>query len=336
LLFAGILLFVLVYAYRIDDLSTFRTISVIFPVLFVVVLMKMDWRQPVNRLLGILALGAAAIAIGWLVLSAGDPGSLLTGKFIRFYFNLFYESPIQQVYYQREPISLVVLLAAVVGTGFLVKGQKTGAVLLLVYLFALIAFATLSLKDNRPRYGTSIQFWHVSVMAIGLYAAILILQKYFNKLLPWGLGAVLLLLLFWNIPHSLTPALHTQPGFAPISDDFHPDLAPAYRYLQTYSNSDDALVTPETFMMYLEWVEGLKFDTVREYVYDAKNPKKIIYDAIEEYPRGWVVLDYRTGYLWTRPLPFEDFEYKGKLVQFLGWYGDQYIFKWAEKPSASS
>ena len=334
LLYSGILLFVLVYAYRIDDLSTFRTISVIYPAFVLVLLTKMDWRSWGNRLLGVLAICAAAIAVGTLVFSSGNPGSVLTGKFIPYYFNLFYESPIQQVYYQRGPISLVVLVSAVIGTGFLVKGQKTGMLLFLVYLFALIAFATLTLKDNRPRYAVSIQFWHVLIMATGLYVAILILQKHSQRLFPWGLGAALLVLFFWNIPHSLTPALYTQPGFDPISEDFHPDLAPAYEYLRSHSRPDEALVTAETFSMYLDWIEGLRFDPTIEYMYDAKNPEKIIYNAIEAYPSGWVVLDYRTGYLWTQPLPFQDFDYDGKLVQFLGWYGDQYIFRWSDGPPA--
>ena len=206
--------------------------------------------------------------------------------------------------------------------------------LFLVYLFALIAFATLTLKDNRPRYAVSIQFWHVLIMATGLYVAIFILQKHSQRLFPWGLGAALLVLFFWNIPHSLTPAL-TQPGFDPISEDF--STLTWLRRTNTCGRSPDEAPGDrgKTFSMYLDWIEGLRFDpTIQEYMNDAKIPKRIIDNAIEAYPSGWVVLDYRTGYLWTKRLPFQDFDYDGKLVQFLGWYGDQYIFRWSDGPPA--
>jgi hypothetical protein len=328
LLYCGILLLAPVYFLVVDPLSTFRTVAVVYPAFALALLLKMDWSARSNRILGVAAIGLAAVAVAVLVRDAGSPGSPLTGRFIPFYFRLLYESPVQQMYFQRASISFLVLLAAFFGASYFGKGQKTSALLLLVYLLALLAFATLALKDNRPRYGVSIQLWHVPVMALGLYAAILVLQKHFHRLLPWGLAAALLLAYYWNIPHSLTPALSTQPGFAPISDDFHPDLAPAYERLRAESEPGEALVAAETFLMYLDWVDAPPFDPAIEYLYDSKNPQEIIYAAIESYPRGWVVLDYRTGYQWTRPLPFEDFEHAGKTVRFLGWFGDQYIFQW--------
>lgn len=59
--------------------------------------------------------------------------------------------------------------------------------------------------------------------------------------------------------------------------------------------------------------------------------KKALFDAIQASPIGWIGMDYRTGYIWTRPILFEDFTYKGKAVQLLGWIGDQYIFLWLDQ-----
>ena len=328
MLLSGVLLFALLYAFSIDGLSTFRTVGVIYPALFFLLLARLDWRLPASRIAGILALAALGLVLVMLVRSAGNAGSILTGRFTLYYINLFYESPIQQMYYLRTPIALIVLGAGLFGMLAWAKGQRTATIFFLVYLLAMLAFATLALKDYRTRYGVSLQFWHILVMAIGLYALIQVLKKHLRQPWLWGLGVIFVLLLYWNIPHSLTPARHTQPGYHPISEDHHPDLAPAYAYLQQHAGQGEALVAAEIFILYLDWMDGAGFDPVVEYVYDIKNPQQVIYNTIESNPHGWIVMEYRTGYVWTRPLPLEDFEHAGKQVRYLGWFGDQYLYRW--------
>jgi len=67
----------------------------------------------------------------------------------------------------------------------------------------------------------------------------------------------------------------------------------------------------------MQWKEGLHFDNIIEYNHDGRNPEKALVAAIQVYPSCWIVLEYRTGYLWTRPILFDDFTHKGKAVHFL-------------------
>ena len=126
------------------------------------------------------------------------------------------------------------------------------------------------------------------------------------------------------------PSLHATAGYAPISGEYHADLASGHRYLQANISIDDVLITTSFFHWYLRWVDDLTHNKVLRYDYTQPDAGLVIYDTIETYSSGWIALDYQRGYEWSQPVPLEDFVYAGKQVTFIGWYGDIYILRWEE------
>ncbi|MFN2195334.1 MAG: hypothetical protein ACK2UW_04340 [Anaerolineales bacterium] len=333
LVLAVLLVFVLVYAFIIDSQSTFRVVAALYPAFLVLLLLKLDWREQANRTLGLGLLALAVLALVLVLIRSGGVNFQISGQLNTYFLTLLYEQPPQQWYFQRPIISLLILALAVLSVGWVTRSSRAQLLLFLVYGVILLLFVFFSVKGEKPRYGVSLGYWHVFIMAAGLYAALLVLRRWLRPALA-GMAAAVMLLFFWNIPQSFVPALHTASGYAPITEEFHANLDPSYAYLRLHAEPGDALVTADLFQMYLDWRRGLDFAAVYLYEYDHPETTQRIYDAIAAYPHGWIVLDYRRGYLWSQPLPFEDFDYAGKHVEFLDWHGDQYLFHWSESTPA--
>jgi hypothetical protein len=201
--------------------------------------------------------------------------------------------------------------------------------MILTYFVFHLAFATLMVKGNKPRYAISIEFWYIIVIAIGLFVTYSVIQKLIKIKNRWAVWEAILLL-FWNIPNSISPAFHVTSGYAPITGEYHADISPAYKYIKSRSGNDDVFVTTGLINKYFEWEGDLGFRKVLEYEYNKPDSNEVIFEAIKTYSHGWVVLDYRRGFLLSQPIQLEDFIYENKQVVFLGWFGDCYILHWSE------
>ncbi len=329
LVYVGVLILVVYYIYRIDT-YTFKVVLVLYPVFGAIVMRKLDWRDISNIGLIIGALVLLGLGVGVLLVSGSQEYVTINESLNSYYLYLFYEQPLQQWYYNRPLISFLVLLIALLVTSFFDNKKLVLAFTFLIYLFSHISFALFRLHGyNKPRYASSIEFWHVIIMAVGLFAIYFVLRQLTgDRYKMWvGIG---LLLAFWNVPHSFVPSLHTDSGIFAIPYEYHADLAPGYQYLQTQSSEGDVLVVSKYFGQYLLWQGGLTGRPVIRYVYKQPNAEKVIYAAIEDFPQGWIIMDYQQGFLWSQPVPLEDFSYADKQVTFLGWHGDQYILRWDE------
>lgn len=330
---ATLLVLVLVYAFFIDGLSTFRVIAALYPAFLVLLLGKLNWRERANRQLALALLALAGLALVVFLIRSGGVNFQLSGRLNGYFLSLLFEQPPQQWYFQRPVISLAIVGLAVLSVGIFGRGSRAQLLLFLVYAATLLLFVFFSVKGEKPRYGVSLGYWHVFIMAAGLFALLLVLRRWLRPVMA-GLVAAAVVLYFWNIPQSFVPARHTAPGYAPITEEFHADLDPSYEYLRLHAVPGDVLVTADLFQMYLDWRRGLDFASIYIYEYDHPETTQVIYDAIAANPHGWIALDYRRGYLWSQPLPFEDFVHAGKRVEYLDWYGDQYLFRWSESAAA--
>ncbi len=319
----GVLIFVLYYTAFIDPLSTFKLIYLAFIVFGLLLLRKIYWRSPRQILWA--GLLVAVILTGVFFLFEGGKYTHISGDLNTYFISIFFEQPIQQWYYNRPLISVFVLLCALMATAFFDQKKFALPFMALTYIFYHLSFILLPVKGDKPRYAVSIEFWHIVVMAAGLFAAYLIVQQILKKKPIWMVW-VGLLLIFWNIPHSLSPSLHVVSGYEPVTGEYHANLVPARTYLSENSMRGDVLITTTYIDGNFQWLGGLNFDQVIYYWEDAQ----AIYDAIATHPQGWIVIDFQRGYLWRQPIPFEDFTHAGKQVSFLGWFGDSYIFRWFE------
>lgn len=327
LFYAGVLGFAAFYMVLIDPLSTMKVVLASYLVFGLLTLRKIDWRHPSNILIGVFSLILLGAGLSHLKLLEGNSYALSIRPFNGYFLSLFYGNPIQQWYSNRSVIPVVLLILALVLGSYSDRRKLALPFLVLTYLVFQAAFAFFVVKGNKPRYGVSIQFWHVAVMAVGLFAAYLILKVFLRRSWVAWIGVVLA---FWVIPQPLAPCLQVECGYSPITREYHANPDPTYTYLESFSSPKDVIVTTGFFDRYLQWKGGLAFDRVIYYEYDQPKPERVIYEAVETYPRGWIVLDYQRGYEWSRPLLLMDSSYAGKRVAFEGWIGDQLVYRWTD------
>lgn len=327
LLILGVLSYIVYFAFVVDWHSTFQVILVLYPFWGLLLLRKIDWSSRSNLVICISLLTIVLIIVIFLLSSSNF--TIVRKKINEYFLLLFYIQPPQQWYYNRPLISVVLLVLAIFATTYLEKQKFVQPFVLLVYVSSLFAFSFFKIKTNRPRYAITGEFWHILVMAIGLYLAFIVLDKIFKTKHKWLIGLVLLLL-FWNIPQSFLPALYTQAGMHPITDEYHADVVKVFSFLQGRVQKKDAVVITGFLEKNFQLLGGLASDNFIYYDYNEPGSQSKIYDAISTYPSGWIVLDYPRGYVYSKPVPLEDFEYAGKQVVYLGWFIDSYVLRWGE------
>ena len=325
-----ILGFTLYYVVGIDPSSTFKLILIVYPVFGLLLLKKVDWRNPANILLILFLCIAGGVILGVLLVVTG-------GKYVKIYkqFNwsfliLFFDHPPQQWYYNRPLIAAILLAIAILATFIWDKRKFALPFISLTYVASQLSFALFKIKANKPRYAITTEFWHILVMAVGLVILFIVIDRYVKIKYKGWLWAGLLLL-FWNIPQSLVPSTYSLPGIHPITYEHHIDIAPAYSYLTTNINDDDVLVTTTYIDRFSRWSGGLNAKKIIYYTYTEKDAAKDIFDAIETYACGWIALDYQRGSMYSKPVPLESFTDAGKQVTFLGWYGGVYLLRWCDR-----
>jgi hypothetical protein len=328
-LFIGTLGFILYFVEFIDPLSTFKMIFALYPVFGLLALRKLDWQHSSNIFLGSFLLLTGSIVAGIFLKMLGGQFITVNKKFNDFFISLFYDHPPQQWYYNRPLIAVILFVIAILATTLWEKRKFVLPFTMMTYSGTLLAFSYFRIKSNRPRYVISIQIWHILLMAVGLFLITIIIKKIIKFRNTWAV--VLVLLLFcWNVPHTFIPTLHTSSGLHPITDEYHADMDPAYEFLSSHSDFDDVIVTTTYIDTYYQWKGEINFTKVVKYIYHAPEGRQVILDTIEAYPRGWIVLDYMRGFIYSKPVHLENFIYAGKKVNFLGWYGDVFLFRWGD------
>jgi len=325
LVYAGSLGLVLLYVIQIDPLSTFRVIFGMVLAFGLLVLRKFDLRHPANLIaLGLTGLVGTILSISFF---NSNDHSIATGGINDYYLKLFFESPPQQWYFNRPWIPIVLIVLVVWIATALHKSKPELFFILLTYTISHLSFALLWVKGSKPRYGISIEFWHILLMAAGLFIAQVILHRLVRVR---GVVWVVLILLFWNIPQSLVPSLHRSPGEAPVTNEYHADLLPAYTYLQKHIRPGDGVVSSLYFSEYIAWMDHLALENVYPINQNRAKAKAVVSEAVSKHPHGWLVLYPRGEEDWWQPLPAKDHTYEGIRIKFIGWYGDQYILRWGD------
>jgi hypothetical protein len=167
-------------------------------------------------------------------------------------------------------------------------------------------------------------------MAVGLFLLLFIINNLIKNKYR-GLVWIAFLLYFWNIPQSVVASTYTAPGSHPITLENHVDIAPSYAYIKDNIRSDEVLVTTTYVDRYFQWSGGIRAKEVIHYTYSEKDSEKVIFDAIENHPCGFIALDYPRGIMYARPVPLVSFTHAGKQVDFMGWFGGVFILQWCDR-----
>jgi len=330
LLLVGYLAFILVFVTTIDRFSTFVVILALYPVFAFLLIRKIDWLDRKNLMVmgGMIILFILILGILFSNWGGYDPS--IRKKIHVFFISLFYEKPIQQWYYGRPLISITLTVLALLATSLWNKKHFVQPFAVLVFGGPLIMFSYFSIKTDRPRYAIAIEFWFILLIAVGLYVAYLLINKLLAgkyKPVSW----LIIIILFWNVPHTFLPALYTTPGWHPITDEYHGDVEPSYKYLKSHIGPDDTLVTTSFLYNSFQLLGGIESGNMVDYDYRQQGSYSDIYRAIETFPSGWIALDYQRGFLYSYPVPLKDFDFAGKKVRFIDWIGDVYLLNWGEE-----
>jgi len=338
-----LLVIVLYYVLFIDSHATSKVILGVYLAFGLLIARKINWHNRRNLWLILIVLAMIGIFLLNTDLFKGRYSGLSYTGFSNYYLSFFltdsplYTDPVQQWNYGYGLSTVFILLLAVLSTHIRKNTGFAGPLAWISFLITLIVFSTLMIQGLKPRYATHIQVWFIPVIAIGFYAAFLLAKSILKNPVLAGLG---LILLFFNFPHITSTYLKYVPystygysksffdsGNSAITNEYFSDLDPAYIYLSDNMSDQDTLVTTTFIKRYLYW-KGIEPTNLFLYWYDLDHEIQSIFAGIRSSDEGWIALDYERGFLWSSPLPLDEFEYAGKHVDWKGWYGDVLVYHW--------
>ena len=251
-------------------------------------------------------------------------------QYNNYYLLLFFNSPEQQWYYHRLPFIGLFLAVITLIVTLVIKKRNSAATFIGLNFILYLGYFTFGFERyGKPRYGSFIEYWFVLVMAVGIYIVFKILAR--NQTKKIGIMITLFMfLLFYNWNQVILPARYYQTGQHPITNEIHYAMEPVEELLLREKAEGDVLVS-SIINNYLEFTGKVSFDKIFIYKYYRNDSTEMIYNTIYAYPSGWIVIDELRGSVWSEPLPFESFDFKGKAVEYLGKYGDHYVYRWGEK-----
>ena len=323
----ALILLVPVAYLAVDHYSTFKVMLINYGVMFLFLLGKLDLKNKSN--LRILGLAFAAIVVGLFFFSPIEGNYSLQPGFDDYLLRYFFPNPPQQWYYDRWLLVAPILLTCAVLLGVrLYRHNFIPAFLLALFSASALFFAIFFTRYFRPRYIFNLQFWFITLLAVGGYGLWTVLRVAFptRRVVAPIIMAGLCLLAF-NPAQVILPTIYATHGLHPITDEYHDDMRAVDAYMRAHVQPGEALVT-SMYGNYAQWTGTPQFSASYDYNYLEKNGQAVIYAAIAENDSGWIVLDLRR-YIYSKPLPRENFVYAGRQVEYVGAYADQLVWKWS-------
>jgi hypothetical protein len=336
-----ILVAILILGYiTFDHTSVTQIVFASYGVFLIILLLKVIKNKFPIWIKGVI-LGASLLLLIVVLIRSGLIYRLSSSKLMNLhisslYWNSFFQTALQQWYFNFSQMGYLILLAA----GFfsiraLIKPYKKNdfALLFVFGTFALIliyltVFLVRQGVSGRLRYGALLEFSYVPVVAFFLfifYKAIGFLVK--KKSLAFGILSVLFLGLFINY-QALGIIYNYQGGDNfQITGDRHYIMEPAYEYLIKNLEEQDVLFSD--LMARFDKIAGQKLHPLDEidnyHLVFAKirDPLRII----SQYSQGWVALTSNSNPT-RHGFKYEDFSYENKEFHYIGLMGDVYLWHW--------
>jgi hypothetical protein len=317
-LVAGFVLFV-------DPLSTGKVLLITYAVFAGLIVSKMNWRHWQTLVCLIFLILISSGGLIWFSLQQGFVS--LVPSLNEYWIQFFVPEASGQWYYQLVPLSFILMPAMALMYGFLVRKRST-LILFFVVLFAAYWYFYVFHFDrySRPRYGMSIQFWYVLVMSLGLSGLFHVIQySVRGKIYRWIL-AISLLFITWNPAQSLLPMQMSTPGYVPITNEYHDNLRVVHEFMKENVMDGDVLVH-SLYNNYVLWSGDLEFEDVYKYNY-VEDSYGDIASFMAQYESGWIVLDFRRGEYWSKPILDENLINNLYNLKYVGTYNGVSVYNW--------
>ena len=324
----------------IDQLSIMKVglaVYGVFGVMAILKLLKQKTRIWIKVTVIIGSLGTFLIA---LERSGIITRYLSTGKIIYQSTQMYWGSLVNQENYRQwyfgGYLGFAILFISLFFTlyAILIKYNKKNFVILfcflnfaavLIYLTFFIIGPTIPL---RWRYGALMEYWYLFPVAFFLY---LIYQSLIINVNRRVVAVVLVALLIFGlfINFSALGLIFNYSGstFFPITGEKHFRVSPAFDYLSKNISEDHILMTDilhHYSILVKQPLEPLEIFSLRDFRNKSLgNPLELV----TEYPQGYIAASPNELLRW-REIPFENFVYQGKSIQYIGVLGDIHLWQW--------
>lgn len=322
----ALLLLPLVYGWKVDAFSTFKVIFLAYGVFALFLLARFDLKARANRLplallICVCAIGAWAILTRWHYFS-GRHEILLQPL------ELFFPNPQQQWYYNR--LNLVAILAIFCAAALAVRLYRRNPVPLFfgcMLLAFLIFFLFLFSPYFRARYVSYAQLWYLALLAFGLYSLWKLTGAFLpRKAVQAGLAG-LLLVVSYNPGQTLFPSTYSLDGTMPVTVEYHYNVEAVDSYLRQNAKPPDIMVGT-IYYLYEQFAGTVRLQKMRSYNFDALSANDDLAKLVAQYPSGWIVVDRNRHVASRQPLPKSTFVMGNRRIEFVGEFGDEYLWHW--------
>lgn len=266
---------------------------------------------------------------GQMILEAEDRYiSLLTTNHNQHWFSLF-----PQVAWLVIAVATFYAIRAV----FRKYNPKDSIVLYCYLVFlSILTFLTFFLVNPhlpaRVRYGILLEYWYVIPVALAVFLVYRLANKIFNH--KPILQIILLVVLGLSLLNfsSISDVVAYQGGGAQkVTGEKHYVVDPAYRFMLTQLNPGDVLLNdvlvPYDELFKKQFGEVIVFS----YIGTIMRQDVTVQEFITWYPEGWIVLTQNSR-LSTNGLVFENTIVDGVALDYLGRWGECYIWHWKPSP----
>ncbi len=335
LLSVGLLLILpVIYSLTIDPTSTFQIILVAYGVFGLYLLTKIDFKDKTNILILFVVIAGIVWGGYYFLVKQNNVNVSLIPKFNAYPLRYFFANPQQQWYFDRLMIIPAIAFFGGIFLGFLLyRSNFVPSFFFSIFAAQMLFFMVFFNRNIRPRYIINAEYWFLVLVAIGLYGIWIGLRSIISHrtMVNLWIGLALLVVSF-NPGQVLLPALYDKQGYMPITEEYHYDVKPAYVFLLNKANANDALIS-SVFQSYVLWTGKPVFKAFYHFnFYTQSNPQDYILSLVSQNDAGWIVLD---NFLYGTSISFPrtTVKFGNKTIEYIGTYGDQYIWKWNTNPS---
>ncbi len=329
IMFLSLFLF---YAILVDKQSTFKAVIIAYGLLAIFTLWKIleFLPHPFWRFLCFfLVLIVIASIMFW---KFGHFFTLLSPEYL-YRLKMFLAPSMQQWYFKCTLLLISLLWIASVGFAFFFWKQALRLLFVsALFILYFMSFVFFFARYSRPRYLTFVQIWYIPFLAIGMYALWSYMRVSLRRVQTLFLAA-LMFIVSVNPIHILRPGfwrplglqMYLEANISYITEEYLYELAPAHHFLVEHVLPADALVAT-MYASYVEFLGEPNFGAVLKY--QPGTPMDDIIRFAKQYPSGWIVLDASRK---PKELPFDNVIWDNISVQYLGKFGDVFIWRWQKR-----
>ncbi len=341
-----ILAFFVLFVVLIDPFSSFKIIALLYLILGLFFVARLDFQDKNNRLILAIVVGAGIVVVGvfsalvltnptisemvgnpFRALRVADPLRNFRNGNAKLLFGQFFFRPPTQWYYGR--LLLFPLLSLFFSVWWAKRTRKQNPIpCFFVVLFgvSLAAFLLLYTYIYAPRFFLHIQLWYVPLLAIGVFGWYLVLKIVIkDKRIRYAFFALILLVTI----NARQLAVHFKNDALPVTYAIHIGFDELDSYMRQNVKPDDILLA-KFYGRYVSFYDQPEFAKIYETSYDPA--------LITENKSGWIVVDEVRYWSYRKDLLLENFSVDHVAIEYVGEFHDptsglsNFVWHWDKMP----